>query len=208
MTPYEALTGRKPDLSNLHPWGTRVWVHTTGGSKLDGRAKEGRWVGFDEESKGHRIYWEGKRTVTVERSVRFVPETRDVHEEAEDVTLEGEIEGERPAVPISTTTSAPTSPQPSLRATVEDVVEDDDDDDVVPAAEPVEESGRPTRVHKESDYVRRLRSGEGTAKRSFRAQAQFHAACSLSTMLSKKRRCRLFRTIGRWSQWRILQWRR
>ncbi len=52
MTPYEALTGRKPDLSNLHPWGTRVWVHTTGGSKLDGRAKEGRWVGFDEESKG------------------------------------------------------------------------------------------------------------------------------------------------------------
>ena len=120
-------------------------------------------MGYDEESKGHRIYWEGKRTVTVERSVRFVPETRDVHVEAEDVPLEGEIEGERPAVPISDDDKRPTSPQPSLRATVEDIVEDDADDELVPAAEPVEESGRPTRVRKESDYVRRLRSGEGTA---------------------------------------------
>jgi hypothetical protein len=55
-TPYEIVTGKKPDLSTIHPWGTRVFVHDTSGSKLDGRAKEGRWIGFDEESKGHRIY--------------------------------------------------------------------------------------------------------------------------------------------------------
>ena len=55
-TPHEILTGKKLDLSNLHSWGSQVWVHDTKGSKLDGRAKEGRWVGFDEESRGHRIY--------------------------------------------------------------------------------------------------------------------------------------------------------
>ena len=54
-TPHKILTGKKPDLSNIHPWGTHVWVHDKSGSKLDGRAKEGRWVGFDEESRGRRI---------------------------------------------------------------------------------------------------------------------------------------------------------
>jgi hypothetical protein len=70
-TPYEIMTGKKPNLSNLHPWGCQVRVHDDSGSKLDGRSKIGRWVGFDEESNGHRVYWAKKRTVTVERSVRF-----------------------------------------------------------------------------------------------------------------------------------------
>jgi hypothetical protein len=77
-TLHEILTHKKPDLSNVHPWGARVWVHDTSGSKLDGHAKEGRWMGFDEESKGHHIYWESKRSVTVERSVMFVPTEVDV----------------------------------------------------------------------------------------------------------------------------------
>jgi len=55
-TPFKTLTGSKPDLSNMHPWGAKVWVHDTGGTKLDGRAKLGQWVGFDEESAAHRVY--------------------------------------------------------------------------------------------------------------------------------------------------------
>jgi len=34
---------------------------------------EGRWVGYDEQSKGSRIYWPEKGSVTVERSITFVP---------------------------------------------------------------------------------------------------------------------------------------
>jgi len=30
MTPYEAPTSNKPNLSNLHEWGTKVWVHDNG----------------------------------------------------------------------------------------------------------------------------------------------------------------------------------
>ena len=70
-TPYEMLNGKKPNLSRLHEWGTEVWVHTTEGNKLEGRAKVGRWIGFDEVSNGHRIYWPDKRSVTIERSVKF-----------------------------------------------------------------------------------------------------------------------------------------
>jgi len=59
-TPYQIMTGRKPDLSDLHPWGCCIHVHDTSGCKLDGRSKIGQWMGFDEESNVHQVYWEGK----------------------------------------------------------------------------------------------------------------------------------------------------
>lgn len=40
---------------------------------LNSCAREGRWMGFDETSNGHQIYWPGKQSVTIERSVSFVP---------------------------------------------------------------------------------------------------------------------------------------
>ncbi|KZS88322.1 hypothetical protein SISNIDRAFT_418357, partial [Sistotremastrum niveocremeum HHB9708] len=56
-TPYELARGHKPDLSNLHKFGCRVWVHVDAESKLDEKSVSCRWIGFDEESKGHRIFW-------------------------------------------------------------------------------------------------------------------------------------------------------
>lgn len=41
-------------------------MHDTSGSKLDSRAAEGRWVGFDEDSFAHRVYWPEKRAVSVQ----------------------------------------------------------------------------------------------------------------------------------------------
>jgi hypothetical protein len=37
-TPFEMLTGKKPNIANLHEFGTKVWVHDTCSSKLDGRS--------------------------------------------------------------------------------------------------------------------------------------------------------------------------
>jgi hypothetical protein len=70
-TLYEAFHGTKPNLHSLPEFGSQVWVHNTSGSKLDGRAMMGCWVGFDEESSGHRIYFPEKRTVAIECSVKF-----------------------------------------------------------------------------------------------------------------------------------------
>lgn len=71
------LYGVKPNLSNIHVWGSQVWVYDKNDTKLDGRTKEGQWVSFDEESKGNQIYWTKKRLVIVKRSVTFMPdETR------------------------------------------------------------------------------------------------------------------------------------
>ena len=75
-TPYERLYHSKPNLGGVPEWGQRVWVHVTSGSKLDWRAQEGRWVGYDSESThAHRIYWPGKNRVSVERNIKFAPTT-------------------------------------------------------------------------------------------------------------------------------------
>jgi len=71
MTPYEAVFGRKPDLQNVREWGEKVWVRTEGGNKLGGCIHEGRWIGIDERSKGARIYWPDKKTVSVERNIYY-----------------------------------------------------------------------------------------------------------------------------------------
>jgi hypothetical protein len=58
-------------LKNVHEWGSHIWVHTLDETKLDGRLKIGRWIGFEEISNGHQIYWPDKRSVTVKRSIKF-----------------------------------------------------------------------------------------------------------------------------------------
>ena len=74
VTPFERLYGSKPDLGGVPEWGQRVWVHNDKGSKLDARALEARWVGFDRDSThAHRIYWPDKQRVSVERNIKFVP---------------------------------------------------------------------------------------------------------------------------------------
>jgi hypothetical protein len=71
ITPYEAFYGKKLNFVGLCKLGDKVWVHTTTGSKLDGRSEIGRWVDFDETSNGHRIYWPEKCSVSIEQSVKF-----------------------------------------------------------------------------------------------------------------------------------------
>ena len=66
------LYDKKPSMSGLYEWGNKVWIHTPGGSKLDGCTKIGRWIGYNETSNGHRIYWPNKCSVTVEQSIRIV----------------------------------------------------------------------------------------------------------------------------------------
>ncbi|KIK72389.1 hypothetical protein PAXRUDRAFT_180761, partial [Paxillus rubicundulus Ve08.2h10] len=55
-TPYELLKGKRPNIANVPCWGTHIGVHDPNASKLNARAREGRWVAFDAESGGHRVY--------------------------------------------------------------------------------------------------------------------------------------------------------
>ena len=117
-TPWQALYGTPPNLSRLKRFGEAVWVHDPNGSKLDPRAREGRWIGFNVESHGHRVYWPTNKTVSVERSVHFAAADR-LEGEKMDVPSSKALMSEplaapSPATPTPAPDEAPPSPVSSL----------------------------------------------------------------------------------------------
>jgi hypothetical protein len=81
-TPHKMATGVKPDLRNVHAWGSRIFVRVEGRGKLDAQADPAFFVGYDRQSKGYRVYWRGKHSISCERNVRW--------DECGTVPIEGE----------------------------------------------------------------------------------------------------------------------
>ena len=77
MTPKEAFTGKKPDLSNLRIFGCPVYIHVPNDkrTKWEPSGKNDTFVGYSETSKGYRIYISGQRKIEVSRDVTFDEDT-------------------------------------------------------------------------------------------------------------------------------------
>ena len=153
-TPYEAAFGKKPDLHHVRKWGEKVWVRTETGDKLGGRITEGRWLGIDERSKGFRIYWLDKQTVSVEQNVYLNNNLSTSHLEGEDwefIETKADIPSAAPTNPIAL---APMQSAPLVETPLT-------------GTEPVTEEAPAKRVRKPSQYVRDILDGHGTA--SYRA---------------------------------------
>jgi hypothetical protein len=164
QTPYEAATGESPDLSDIHEFGCKAWVRQENTKKLDDRALEGRFVGFDEESKGYRIYWPRKWKVTVERNVKFNPDeilVGDIQSEGEkvdDAVIVQDIPADQPdPAKIPEAQEAPAS-QPEQS---EHSDSGEDEEPVLPRRqsrhdgliEPAPNTGRGHRAHKATNYA-------------------------------------------------------
>ena len=70
-TPYESCTGQKPDLSKLHVFGTVCYGYVQQTKKLDARAKQGIFVGYDKTSPAYLVYFPNSQTVKRIRCVNF-----------------------------------------------------------------------------------------------------------------------------------------
>lgn len=72
-TPEEVFTGNKPDLSHLRVFGCPVYVHVPKEkrTKLEPSGKKGIFIGYNEDTKGYRIYIPGQRSVEISRDVKF-----------------------------------------------------------------------------------------------------------------------------------------
>ena len=68
MTPYELLTGLKPNVKYFQVFGCRCFILKKGVrlSKLESRAQEGIFVGYSNQSHAYRVY--NKATGRVEES--------------------------------------------------------------------------------------------------------------------------------------------
>lgn len=161
-TPYEAAYGKKPDLRGVREWGSRCWVRNESSAKLGGRVAEGVWVGIDDKSKGSRVFWPGKRRVTVERNVYFDESSATAdHLEGEDLVII-----EAPTAPSTSSnqvsTSIPTAPEPAT--TTSSNLPDNPEHRIqgpVPPDDAPEDVPRPSRARKPSQRVQDLIRGIG-----------------------------------------------
>ena len=118
-TPYEIVHGTKPHLAGIQEFGAAAYIKSLDAGKLDPRAQKGRFVGYDLDSKGYRIYWPTKRTITVERDVTFNHEDFRLQSD-ESVVIFGDVldEGERNKIihePHQTSHELPsTHPEPPM----------------------------------------------------------------------------------------------
>ncbi|GBE78838.1 hypothetical protein SCP_0200350 [Sparassis crispa] len=80
-SPFEVRFGRTPDVSNLHEWGSVVFVKVDTNSKLDARSREVHWIGPDSTSNGCHIYWPKEKKISVERNVIFSTDSPRVEKE-------------------------------------------------------------------------------------------------------------------------------
>lgn len=73
ITPYEAWTGKKPDVSHFREFGCDVWVfdETKNKSKLAPRSRKMVFTGFEDGSKAIRYWDKETRKIKVSRNVVF-----------------------------------------------------------------------------------------------------------------------------------------
>ncbi|KIM51512.1 hypothetical protein SCLCIDRAFT_33370 [Scleroderma citrinum Foug A] len=89
-TPYEKVHGLQPDLSDMHRFGCPVYVRIKNTGKLDEQAKQARFIGYDYNSKGYRVYWPKSRHISIERNVHFLPDDLSVPSDSPNVEFKGE----------------------------------------------------------------------------------------------------------------------
>src|SRR5487761_336488 len=199
-TPHEQLTGHKPNLAGVPEWGQLVWVHNDRASKLEPRATQARWVGYDGASThAHRIYWPEKRSVSVERNIRFTADYTTVI--ASPPPLKSPTPQTPPALPGPSQQAAPApaaQPPPATDSGEEEVEVEDELDEEPPSksaprkrkgkapAQAVQPTRQSTRARKPSALARRIEAGEGTADG---LDSDSASAASLTTPLPDSSSC-------------------
>jgi hypothetical protein len=76
-TPYQAWTGKQPDLDHLRVFGCKAFacVTTPNTSKLDSKAWDCIFVGYSAESKAYRLYHPASGRIVISRDVVFVEDS-------------------------------------------------------------------------------------------------------------------------------------
>ncbi|MCW4346512.1 MAG: reverse transcriptase domain-containing protein [Candidatus Thiodiazotropha endolucinida] len=78
LTPFHALTGKKPNLSNMRVFGSECYVYCTHDKKkLDPRSIKGIFVGYDGCSPAYLVYYPDTGKVMKHRVVKFPSTTKE-----------------------------------------------------------------------------------------------------------------------------------
>jgi hypothetical protein len=88
ITPYEAIHGVKPDVSNLYKFGLPAFIHVPDCKrhKWEAKAVEGIFVGCDSNTKGFRVWIPSQRKVEISRNVIIIEDEAEKSEK--EITLQ------------------------------------------------------------------------------------------------------------------------
>ena len=114
-TPIEMATGIKPDLCDIHAWGTKGYVMVEGHSKLEPQADPAFFVSYDKESKGYHMYWPNKHTVSTEWNIQWTDRSP-AQLEGEKLTMVNQAEPHDSLNPIPQSPAPPMPQDPVLPA--------------------------------------------------------------------------------------------
>jgi hypothetical protein len=65
------FTGHKPNLANMHSFGTICFAYVQEKKKLDARGERGVFIGYDKGRPAYLIYYPESRVIRKSRCVRF-----------------------------------------------------------------------------------------------------------------------------------------
>ena len=71
-TPYEALTGLRPNLNSMHVFGSVCYAYIQNPKKLDPRSREGIFVGYHKSSPTYLVYYLASMKVEKVRYAKFL----------------------------------------------------------------------------------------------------------------------------------------
>jgi len=70
-TAFEAFTGTKPNISNMHTFGTVCYAYVQNKKKLDPRSEKGIFIGYDRSSPAYLVYYPNSGETRKVRCVTF-----------------------------------------------------------------------------------------------------------------------------------------
>ncbi|RUS90533.1 hypothetical protein EGW08_001710 [Elysia chlorotica] len=70
-TPFQQVTGKKPNIANLQPFGSKCFCLVQNPRKLDNRSVKGTFIGYDRRSPAYLIYFPETQEVRKIRCVTF-----------------------------------------------------------------------------------------------------------------------------------------
>lgn len=151
QTPYQAWTGKAPDLKHLRVFGSIAYAHQPSEKrqKLDARALEYTMIGYSSESKGYKLWDDNKKRIHISRDVVF-DERWTVKTKPEDNIVE--VEGKPTEIELCKTSeqreeSEGENSEPSEEEDVQSSSEESNSDDAQieePRSYPTRERRAPT----------------------------------------------------------------
>ena len=70
-TPFEKVTGKKPNIANMEAFGSTCFALVQNPKKMENRSEKGVFIGFDKGSPAHLVYFPETETVKKVRCVKF-----------------------------------------------------------------------------------------------------------------------------------------